>query len=99
MQGSFKTFFFFKEKECIRVLQRNRANRVYTEGERYTLRNWLMLLWRLGKSKIFRVGWQAEDPDKRSDLPGGTVSKNLPANAGDTSLIPGPGRFHMLWSN
>ena len=24
--------------------------------------------------------------------------KNLPANAGDMGLIPGQGRFHMLWS-
>jgi hypothetical protein len=28
-----------------------------------------------------------------------TEDKNLPANAGDTVLIPGPGRFHMPWSN
>ena len=34
-----------------------------------------------------------------SDFPGGPGVKNLPANAGDTSLIPGPGRFHMLHSN
>ena len=27
------------------------------------------------------------------DLPGGSVLKNLPANAGDTSSIPGLGRF------
>ena len=33
------------------------------------------------------------------DFPGGTVVKNLPANAGDTSLNPGPGRSHMPWSN
>ena len=33
------------------------------------------------------------------DFPGGAVFKNLPANAGDTGSIPGPGRFHMLWSN
>ena len=26
------------------------------------------------------------------DFPGGAVVKNLPANAGDTGLIPGPGR-------
>ena len=25
--------------------------------------------------------------------------KNLPANAGDTGSIPGPGRSRMLWSN
>ena len=30
------------------------------------------------------------------DFPEGTVIGNLPANAGDTDLIPGPGRFHML---
>ena len=32
-------------------------------------------------------------------FPGGAVVKNLPANAGDTGSIPGPGRSHMLWSN
>ena len=35
----------------------------------------------------------------RRDSPGGTVVKNLPANAGDTGLIPGPGRSHMPRSN
>ena len=30
---------------------------------------------------------------------GGSVLKNLPANVEDMSLIPGPGRFHMPWSN
>ena len=33
------------------------------------------------------------------DFPGGTVDKNLPANAGHVGLIPGLERFHMLWSN
>ena len=32
-------------------------------------------------------------------LPGGTVVKNPPANAGDMGLIPGPGRSHMPRSN
>ena len=32
-------------------------------------------------------------------LPCGSVVKNPPANAGDTGSIPGPGRFHMPWSN
>ena len=31
----------------------------------------------------------------RKGLPSGSVVKNLPANAGDMSLIPGPGRSHM----
>ena len=33
------------------------------------------------------------------DILGGTVDKNLPANAGDRGSIPGPGRSHMPWSN
>ena len=32
-------------------------------------------------------------------FPGGVVDKNLPANAGDTGLSPGPGRSHMPRSN
>ena len=30
---------------------------------------------------------------------GSPVVKNLPANEGDTGLIPGPGRSHMQWNN
>ena len=30
---------------------------------------------------------------------GGAVVKNPPANAGDMGSSPGPGRFHMPWSN
>ena len=33
------------------------------------------------------------------DFPGGAVVKNPPASAGDTGLIPGLERSHMLWSN
>ena len=33
------------------------------------------------------------------DFPGGAVVKNLPVNAGDMGLSPGPGRSHMLQSN
>ena len=33
------------------------------------------------------------------DFPGGAVVKNPPANAGDTSSSPGPGRSHMPQSN
>ena len=29
--------------------------------------------------------------------PGSAVVNNLPANAGDTGLTPGPGRSHMPW--
>ena len=37
--------------------------------------------------------------NSHQDFPGGTVDKNPPANAGDTGLIPGLGRFHMPWNN
>ena len=33
------------------------------------------------------------------DFAGGTVDKNLPANAGGMGSIPGLGGFHVLWSN
>ena len=33
------------------------------------------------------------------DFPGGTVVENLPANAGDTGLSPGPGGSHVLRSS
>ena len=34
-----------------------------------------------------------------SAFPGGSVIKNLPANAGDASLIPDLGRSHIAWSS
>ena len=33
------------------------------------------------------------------DFPGGPVLKSLPANTGDTGLIPGQVRFYMVRSN
>ena len=33
------------------------------------------------------------------DVPGGSVIKNPPVNAGDTGLIPGLGRSHILRGN
>ena len=33
------------------------------------------------------------------DFPDGTADRNLPANAGDTGSISGPGRSHMPQSN
>ena len=34
-----------------------------------------------------------------SGFPGGSVVKNLPANAGNTGLIPVLGKSYMPWSN
>ena len=36
---------------------------------------------------------------RKEDFPGDPVVKNSPANAGDMGSIPGPGRFHVLWSS
>ena len=33
------------------------------------------------------------------DFPGGPAVKNPPAYEGDMGLIPGPGRFYVLWGN
>ena len=46
-----------------------------------------------------RSPWQEVEEIKARDFPGGPVVKNPPCNAGDTGLIPGPGRSHMLQSN
>ena len=48
---------------------------------------------------LWRTVWRFLKKLKIGDFPGGTVVKSLPANAGDTGLIPGPGRSHMPWSN
>ena len=40
-----------------------------------------------------------EDQKPSQGFPGGLMVKNLPANTGDTGLIPGPGRFHVPQSN
>ena len=40
-----------------------------------------------------------DSKDTGGSFPGGTMVKNLPANAGDTGSSPGPGRSHMPWSN
>ena len=40
-----------------------------------------------------------ESKKKNGGFLGGAVAKNLPANAGDTGLSPGPERSHMPRSN
>ena len=51
----------------------------------------LMVILQIVRSVLFK--------NFKRDFPGGAVVKNLPANAGDTSSSPGPGRSHMPWSN
>ena len=36
---------------------------------------------------------------RSKDFAGGLVVENQPTNAEDTSSTPGPGRFHVPWSN
>ena len=43
--------------------------------------------------------WEKILLSKNQGLPCGPVVKNPPCDAGDTSLILGPGRSHMLWGN
>ena len=50
--------------------------------------------------QIPKEGGERSTPARNGlGFPGGSVVKNLPANAGDMGLSPGLGRFHMLWSN
>ena len=54
------------------------------------------------KKKEKKKDWLVQFQNKfesGQDFPGGTVVKNLPANAGDMGSSPGPGRSHMLRSN
>lgn len=44
-----------------------------TETDWFTLRNWFMRLWRLGKSKLWRVGCEAGDPGKKCNFSSKTV--------------------------
>ena len=45
------------------------------------------------------MGFSRQEYWSRVPLPSGPVFKNLPANAGDTGSIPGPGKFHMPQNN
>ena len=52
-------------------------------------------------SQKLRENFRRHGPGKNQveGFPFGPVAKNPPCNARDTSLIPGPGRSHMLPSN
>ena len=55
------------------------------------------VLWLIGTPPQKKNRWQ-NTFNKSScfwDLPGFPVVKNLPANAGQMSSVPGPGRTHM----
>ena len=45
------------------------------------------------------MGGEKEQKVLTVGLPWRAVDEGLPANAGDTGSIPGPGRSHVPWSN
>ena len=49
-------------------------------------------------TKIPHAMWHGKKTNCRG-VRGGSVEKNLPANAGDSGSIPDPGRSHMPWSS
>ena len=52
-----------------------------------------------GPSEDCRAREKVQDQNLVVDFPSGPVVKNPFTNAGDSGSIPGPGRFHMPWSN
>ena len=82
----------------------NRFNTISIKFQQGVLREikkmTLKYMWKCKESTIAKVilemkAWKLNI----WDFPGGPVVKNSPANSGDTGLIPGPGRFHMLRGN
>ena len=64
-----------------------------------------MFLTPLCLSFLYIKGGRSADlrelPSRRelAGFPGGSVVKNVPANAGDVGSIPDLGRSHMPWGN
>ena len=101
IRSIYKNHLYFQILTTIRNL--NIKNTIYNSFKQYKIfsdksdkicaislhRNYKVWL-RKGKKKT-------KEPIR--DFPGGSVVKNLPANAGDTGLSPGPGRSHMSRSN
>lgn len=54
-------FFFLVLPRLVRILQRNKTIRIYVCIQRFSIRNWLMWLWRLTNPKSCRVSLQARD--------------------------------------
>ena len=54
-------FFFLILPRLVRILQRNKTIRIYVCIQRFSIRNWLMWLWRLTNPKSCRVSLQARD--------------------------------------
>ena len=68
---------------------------LYIENPKDATRKLLELINEFDKVAGYKINAQKSP----TGLPGGTVVKNLPANARDTGSSPGSGRSHMPWSN
>ena len=55
--------------------------------------------WSQSKTNVIWYHLYVESKILHRGFPGGAVVENLPANAGDAGLSPGPGRSHMPRSN
>ena len=57
-------------------------------------------IFQLWSKERVELGQNCNQPKEiAAGFPGGAVVKNLPANAGHTGSIPGPGRSHVPQSN
>ena len=57
------------------------------------------MIRRFPEGEIIKHQICKDQKSNNGGIPGGTVVKDPPANAGDTGSIPGLGRSHMQWSN
>ena len=67
----------------------------------YTQKKWKYISTHRKKTlhKCSQQHYLCELKSRNKDFLGGTLVKNLPANAGDMGSIPGPGKSHQPWSN
>ena len=83
------------------MLLRNNKSHPYYSGNSKGFRSFVL---ELGTNTKY-ISYYTTEPNLRRvlsiktkilrDCPGGPLLKNLPVNAGDNGLIPGPERFHM----
>ena len=80
---------------------------VFLDSLAFSMIQWMLAILSLGKDSWIKCNPCYQRVDRKNEytktwylgFPGGSVTKNLPANVGDLGLIPGLGRFHMPWSN
>ena len=58
-----------------------------------------MLITKLSDLKQSRKATELNSTSRDLECLAGPVVRSLPANEGETGLIPGPRRYNMLWGN